>query len=213
MNQAIYKIGFWSGLVAFSATVAYVIVQMLQVYGVVSDPWSGILIYGFSLCISIPFLIEILVLYYTTSAARKFWSHAALIFSIMYSVFVIANYVVQLATVIPMTLQGKLEEVRLLDQTPHSMFWDFDALGYLFMGIATLFAAFAFERKGFQNTLRRIFLANAFVTPLIAFVYFYPHFTGKLILIGLPWAFTAPASMLSLGIFFKRRVGGIQNAG
>jgi hypothetical protein len=213
MEYNIYKIGFWSGFIAFVATVAYDVAQMLQIYGVVKDPLSGILIYGFSLCISIPFLIEMLVFHYTTPPEKKFWSQAAVAFTIMYSIFVIANYVVQLATVIPMSVKGKLDEVRLLDQTPHSLFWDFDALGYIFMGIATLFAAFAFERKGFQKTLRRILLANAFVTPLIAFVYFYPHFTDKLVLIGLPWAFTAPASMLSLGFFFKKRVGGIQNVG
>jgi VanZ family protein len=204
MNYTIYKIGCRSGLVAFAATIAYDIVQILQIYGVVRDPWSGILIFGFSLCISIPFLIEILVLRHATPDPRKFWSHAALAFTIMYAVFVIANYVVQLATVIPMSLKGKLDEVRILDQTPHSLFWDFDALGYIFMGIATFFAAFSFERKGFQKKVRAIFLANAFVTPLIAFVYFYPHFTDKLVLIGLPWAFTAPASMLSLAIFLKK---------
>ena len=120
--------------------------------------------------------------------------------------FVIANYVGQLAIVIPMSLKGKLDEVRILDQTLHSLFWDFDALGYIFMGVATLFAAFAFERKGSQRTGRAIFLVNAFVTPLIAFVYFYPRFTDKLVLIGLPWAFTAPASMLALAIVFKKRV-------
>jgi hypothetical protein len=179
---------------------------MLQIYGVVNDPWSGILIYGFSLCISVPFLIEILVLHNTTTIDRKFWSHASLTFTIMYAVFVIANYVVQLATVIPMSLKGKLEEVHILDQTPHSLFWDFDALGYIFMGIATLFAAFAFERKGWQKSVRAILLANAFVTPLIAFVYFYPHFTNKLVLIGLPWAFTAPASMLSVAMALRKRM-------
>jgi hypothetical protein len=153
-----------------------------------------------------------LVLHHTTTDARKFWSHAGLTFTIMYATFVIANYVVQLATVIPMSLQGKSEEVRILDQTPHSLFWDFDALGYIFMGIATFFAAFTFERKGFQKKVRAILLTNAFVTPLIAFVYFYPHFTDKLVLIALPWAFTAPASMFSLAIVFKKKVGGIQNA-
>jgi hypothetical protein len=27
---------------------------------------------------------------------------------------------------------------RILDQTPHSLFWDIDELGYIFMGLATL---------------------------------------------------------------------------
>ncbi|MBD0365515.1 MAG: hypothetical protein ICV53_05355, partial [Flavisolibacter sp.] len=145
MNKAIYKLGFWSGLVAFSATLAYCIVQLMQVAGVLPYPLDEILIYGTSLCIVIPFILEILALHYITPEEKKFWSHAALIFSIIYAVFVTANYVVQLATVIPMKLKGAADEIRMLEQTPHSLFWDFDALGYIFMGLATLIAIPVFE--------------------------------------------------------------------
>src|SRR5436190_3564548 len=106
----INKIGFWSGLIAFTAALAYVIVQVLQVSSILIFPLDEILIYGTSLCIVIPFVFEMLVLHYVTPDDRKFWSHAALIFSVIYAVFVTANYVVQLATVIPMKLQGRLDE-------------------------------------------------------------------------------------------------------
>jgi len=207
VNQTIYKIGFWSGLIAFVSTVGYVIVQLLQVVGVLRYPLDGILIFGTSLCIVIPFILEILSLHYLASDEKKFWSHASLIFVIMYSVFVTANYVVQLATVIPMSLKGATEEIRVLNQTPHSMFWDFDALGYIFMGLATLFAVPIFEKRGFQKLVRSFFLANGLVTPLIMFVYFYPTFSDKLVLVGLPWAITAPGCMLLLAIMFRKHYG------
>jgi len=207
VNQTIYKIGFWSGLIAFVSTVGYVIVQLLQVVGVLRYPLDGILIFGTSLCIVIPFILEILSLHYLASDEKKFWSHASLIFVIMYSVFVTANYVVQLATVIPMSLKGATEEIRVLNQTPHSMFWDFDALGYIFMGLATLFAVTIFEQRGFQKLVRSFFLANGLVTPLIMFVYFYPTFSDKLVLVGLPWAITAPGCMLLLAIMFRKYYG------
>ena len=204
MNKAIYKTGFLSGLIAFVSTLAYVIVQLLQVVGVLQYPLDDILIYSTSLCIVIPFVLEMLSLHYFTSVEKKFWSHAALIFTVMYAVFVTANYVVQLATVIPISLKGRSEEIRILEQTPHSMFWDFDALGYIFMGLATLFAVPVFEKRGFQKWVRRFFLANGLVTPLIMFVYFYPNFTDTLVLMGLPWAITAPVSMLLLAIMLKK---------
>ena len=47
MNITVYKIGFWSGVVAFAATLAFYIVQMLQVWGLLTYPWDEILIYGF----------------------------------------------------------------------------------------------------------------------------------------------------------------------
>ena len=205
VNATIYKIGYRSGVIAFVSTISFFIVQMLQVWGFLSYPWDEILIYGFSLCIVIPFLLEMLALHYITQEGKKFWSHAALIFTIIYVVFVTANYIVQLATVIPMTLKGATEEIRVLIQTPHSLFWDFDAIGYIFMGLATLFAVPVFGKEGIQKWARYIFLAHALVTPLIAFVYFYPHFSNQLLLIGIPWGITAPASMLVLAILFKRK--------
>jgi hypothetical protein len=203
MNKEIYKIGFRAGLIAFVATVAFYFVQMLQFFGALRYPWDEILIYGFSLCITIPFILEMLALHHVAPTEKKYWSHAALIFTVMYGVFVTANYVVQLATVIPMTLKGTSDEIQLLRQTPHSLFWDFDAIGYIFMGLATLFAVPVFEKHGIQRWVRYSFLANAFVTPLIAFVYFYPNFSNNLLLLATPWAITAPLSMLLLAIIFK----------
>jgi hypothetical protein len=204
MNKTIYRVGFWTGIIAFAATLAFFIAQILQILKVFNYPWDEILIYGFSLCITIPFLLEMLALHYTVPPEKKYWSHAALIFTSFYVLFVSANYVVQLATVIPMTLKGNAEGIGILIQTPHSLFWNFDAIGYIFMGLATLFAVPAFERTGFQKWVRLVFLIHALVTPLIAFVYFYPVFSDKLLLIGLPWGITAPAAMLVLAIMFKK---------
>ena len=206
MNHLINKVGFWSGLIAFTATVAYCVVQLLQLYGVLTYPTDEQLIYGTSLCIVIPFVLEILALHYITPNEKRFWSHAALTFSTLYAVFVSANYVVQLATVIPNTLKGHLDEVRILQQTPHSMFWNFDALGYIFMGLATLIAVPAFEKTGFQKWVRISFIAHACVTPLISMVYFYPTYSYNLLLLGCPWAVTAPLSMLLLALNFRKEL-------
>jgi heme/copper-type cytochrome/quinol oxidase subunit 4 len=206
MNTTIYKLGFWSGIIAFTATVAYCIVQLLQLYDVFTYPTDERLIYGTSLCIVIPFVIEILALHYTTPESKKFWTHAALIFTVLYAAFVTANYVVQLATVIPNTLKGLLNEVRILQQTPHSLFWNFDAVGYIFMGLATLVAIPAFEKEGFQKWVRISFVANAAVTPLISMVYFYPTYSYNLLLLGFPWAVTAPLSMLLLALNFRKEL-------
>lgn len=202
MNTTIYKIGFRAGIIAFSANALFVIAQTLQLLGVLTYPYDEILIYGFSLCIVIPFLLEILALHYVTPDGKKFWSHAALIFTVIYAIFVTANYVVQLATVIPMTLQGTADGIEVLRQTPHSMFWDFDAIGYICMGLASVFVLPLFKKQGFEKWVKIAFLANALVTPLIAFVYFYPEFSERLLLLAIPWTITAPLMMLLLAIWF-----------
>jgi hypothetical protein len=211
MDQTIHKIGFWSGLIATISTMAFVIVQFMQLLRFLKFPMDEILIYGTSLCIVIPFLLQILALHYITPNDKKIWSHAALIFAVLYAVFVTANYVVQLATVIPLKIKGLSDSVRILEQTPHSMFWNFDALGYIFMGLVSLFAIPIFEKHGFQKWVRRSFITNALVTPLISWVYFYPIFSEKLLLIGLPWAITAPLFMLMLTILFKMNLETIKH--
>ncbi len=206
MSSSIYKIGFFSGLIAFSTTIAFDIVQLLQLTGDLKFPWDAILIYGFSFCIVIPFFIEMLALHYITPDEKKFWSHGALLFTVLYVVFVSANYTVQLATVIPATLKGEANKISVLEQTPHSLFWDFDALGYIFMGLAFLFALPLFNKAGLQKWIRVVFIIHGFITmPLMVFVYFYPDFSNRLLLLGLPWAVTAPCAMLLLAIFLKKK--------
>jgi hypothetical protein len=51
-------------------------------------------------------------------------------------------------------------------------------------------------------------LANALMTPVIATIYFYPTFSITLLLFGLPWAITAPGSMLLLALFFRKQRAG-----
>lgn len=204
MNPSIYKIGFRAGILAFSANVFFVIAQVLQLLGVLTYPLDEIFIYGFSLCIVIPFLLEMLALHYATPKEKQIWSHAALLFTLIYAIFVTSNYVVQLATVIPMTLNGMANQIEILKQTPHSMFWDFDAIGYICMGLASLFVLPIFKRKGFDKWVRLAFLVNFLVTPLIAFVYFYPNFSETILLLAIPWTISAPIMMLLLGLWFKK---------
>jgi heme/copper-type cytochrome/quinol oxidase subunit 4 len=175
MITEITKIGYWSGIAAFTAVLAYDVVQILQVVGILKFPVDEMLIYGTSLCIVIPFMVEMLAFHHVTAKDKQFWTHASLIFTIIYAVFVVANYVVQLATVIPSKLNNVSEAIHVLDQTPHSMFWDYDAIGYISMGIATVFAIPALRKIGFERWVRISFIVHALVTPLITIVFFFQH--------------------------------------
>lgn len=197
------RIGFWSGLAAFAATVAYDVVQILQMVGVLHCPFDEILIFGTSLCIVVPFVFEILALHYSRPADKQFWTHAALIFTTMYAVFGTANYVVQLATVIPAKLRGAADTVRVLEQTPHSLLWDFDALAYIAMGLVALVIIPALGNTAADRRVRLACLAHVGATVLSGIVYFYPTFSNKLLLVGFPWAITAPAFMLLLAVVLR----------
>jgi len=196
MQQRQLRIGYISALISFIVIVGYAVAQIAQVAGVVRYPLDAILIYGFSLAIAAPFLSALLVLHYKVPVDKQFWTHAALLFAVMYNVFVTIMYVVQLTVVIPYDVKDTALVVQ-----PHSFFWTLDALGYIAMGVATLFAAFAFSSE--QRVLKNFFLANAFTTPLIAFVYFYPNFSVGVLFIASPFIITAPGAMLALAIYFR----------
>jgi heme/copper-type cytochrome/quinol oxidase subunit 4 len=192
-------------MAAFASALAYDVVQILQVVGVLRFPLDEALIYGTSLCIVVPFILEMVAFHHLTPRDKQFWTHASLVFASIYVVFVTANYVVQLATVVPAKLSGTAEPIHLLEQTPHSLFWDYDAVGYISMGLATLVAVPAVSNVGFERWVRVSLIANALVTPLISIVYFYPTYSTRLLVLGFPWAITAPLFMLMLAIMLRRR--------
>jgi hypothetical protein len=192
-------------LAAAASVIAYDVMQILQVGGALEFPLDEILIYGTSLCIVVPFLLEILSFHHLTPHEKQFWTHASVVFASIYAVFVTANYVVQLATVIPAKLGGASEAVRILEQTPHSLFWDYDAVGYISMGLAILVAVPALSNVGLERWVKLSFIAHALVTPLISIVYFYPTYSTQLLFLGFPWAITAPLSMVLLAIMLRRR--------
>lgn len=199
------RIGFLAGVTASAATVSYLIVQIIQLVGVLRFPLDEILIYGTSLCIVVPFVLEILALHHTSAGDRRFWTHAALIFTTMYAVFGTANYVIQLATVVPAKLRGAADSVRMLEQTPHSLFWDFDAIAYIMMGLATLVIIPTLRSTSVERRVRIACIANVLATVLAGIVYFSPTFSAGLLMLGLPWGITAPAFMLLLGMALRQR--------
>jgi len=190
------RIGFRAGVTAATATIAYDVVQILQVLGVLHFPLDEIAIFGTSLCIVVPFVLEMLALHYSRPAESRFWTHAGLIFTTMYAVFGSANYVIQLATVIPAKLRGAADTVRVLEQTPHSLLWDFDAMAYLAMGLAALLIIPALRNTGVERRARVACMAHVAATVLAGVVYFYPTYSYRLLMLGFPWGITAPVFML-----------------
>jgi len=193
------RLGFFAAAAAFAAMAGYLVAQLMQVAGALGEPLASILIYAFSFCIAPPFLVAMAALHALTPPERRLGAQIGLSFSTLYAAFVLIVYAVQLVTVIPAGLAAE----RVLVMSPHSLFWVLDGLGYVAMGAATLFAGYALPADGLGRWARRLMLANGAVTPLVAFAYLYPHFSTWVLMVGSPWAVTAPGSMLTLAIWFR----------
>jgi len=201
MNKAAPSLGFFSSIASLIAAVGYGVTQSMQVFGILNYPLADILIYGFSLCISVPFLIAMIALHDTVDSQQRLWMRGALLFGVIYVTYVALMYTVQLSVVIPRSMVKPATDV--LGVSPQTLFWVIDGLGYIAMGISTLFAAFALPRSGAGLWAHRFLLSNGIITPIIAFIYFYPHFSVGVLLLGLPWLITAPGSLLTLAIYFQ----------
>ena len=206
------RVGFWSALVALAGAVGYIVSVPLQTFNVVGPLQDSVVAFASSLIIPTPFLLAMLALHHLVPTEKKFWTHAAVLLAVVYTTYNTLNYVVQLVTVIPAGYswtfedqQGTVGPLSLLNQTPHSLFWDVDGLGYIFLNLATLLAVPAFEKRGAQRWVRSFFLANGLITPLFAITYFYPTFSVPVLMLGgIPWAITVPGCLLSLALFLRR---------
>lgn len=210
MHKMIVRIGCWSSWVAFAGAVGYVASVPLQIFKLVSPSQDAAIGLGFSLLMPVPFLLALLALHYVVPDEKKFWTQAAIVFGVIYAVYCTLNYVVQLTTVIPAgyfwtfeNQQGTPGPLSLLNQTPHSLFWDMDGLGYIFLNIATIFTIPVFKKQGLQLWVRRFFVANGLITPFFAVTYFYPTYSVPVLMLGAPWAITVPGCLLLLALYFR----------
>ncbi|WP_380679680.1 hypothetical protein [Salinigranum sp. GCM10025319] len=141
--------------------------------------------------------------HYYAPEERKIWSHIGLVFATIYAVLISINYYVQLTFVVPRLLQGDTNSVSLqpfLFVPFDSFLYSVDILGYSFMSLATLFAAFAFTGEGIHRTVRWFMIANGLILPFLALQIYYP----PLIWIAALWAITFPGATISLAVLFRR---------
>lgn len=211
-SQAVYKLGFWSALLASVFSIAYDIGQLaewLDLMGSGGGPehdstWYGLVILLVpSLFLGISFVVMMVCVHHLSPTDRRIWSQTALTFAIMYGTLICMNYFVQLTLVAPHLYRGDVDDFvrpflfRVFDSFTYSV----DLLGYSFMSLSTLFAAFVFRGRGLERTIRWFLIANGLILPFIALQTFY----HPLIWAASLWAITLPGATVSLAVLFRRR--------
>ena len=77
-----------------------------------------------------------------------------------------------------------------------------DGLGYVFMSLAALFAAAAFDGGRLERRIRQLLLATGMLGVPILLTYFVDR---RFIYAAGLWGITVPASAIFLAAFFRRR--------
>ena len=213
LASPVSTLGYWSALLASMFSITYIVGQLAEWLGLMgsgggpenaSTTLGLIVLLAPSLFLAPAFAVMMLCVHYYAADDRRIWSHAGIMFATIYSVMICINYYVQLTLVVPHMIRGEVESIRPFLFTPFNSFiYSVDVLGYSFMSLSTLFAAFALTGAGLEQTARRFMIANGLLIPFLALqIYYHP-----LIWLASFWAVTFPGVTISLAILFKRSGG------
>jgi hypothetical protein len=210
LPPVVSKLGFWSAVFASIFALVYIVGQLAEWLGLLGSgggPENASTALGLvvlllpSLLLAPSFVLLMLCVHYISPPEKKIWSHAGIIFATIYAVMVSINYYVQLTLVVPHLNRGEIESVRPFLFTPFDSFiYSVDVLGYSFMSLSTLFAAFVFGGTGLPKIARRFMIANGLLIPFLALQIFY----HSLIWPASLWSVTFPGATISLAMLFRR---------
>ncbi|HTN40111.1 MAG TPA: hypothetical protein VLZ84_03100 [Asticcacaulis sp.] len=189
------RFGVWAAAGACLASLAYGVPQVLQVLGILHDPWDRIFIFAPSLVLAPLFVFTMVAVHVAAPPARSVFSLSALALAIMYAVLVSIVYITQLGVVIPHDLNGEGDSVAFLACCEqHQFTTGLDLLGYTFMSVSTLLAAPAVASQRSRWWL----VANGALAPFLVAQLAWP----VLIWVGALWLITFPVAMAVLALDF-----------
>jgi len=212
-------LGFWSAVVL---TIFNVLSSFMMIPSWFTNPilpWRGIdtyastfhffqiasMIPGF--LVVLPFLPMMAAVHYVSPPDRRVFSMVGIAFAAVSVGMLGFQYYSQVTVINYNIVTGGEPALGLfILGNPHSFFWPLEILGYGFMSLSTLLAAFAFSGGSLARWIRALFIANGALG--IAGMVAYPlEVTTVAVLSGLAlWTVLFPASTILLAISFRRRM-------
>lgn len=212
-------LGFWSAVLVTFFNVVSSILMIPSWFRNPITPWQGIETYAaafdtFQIASMLPGFLVVLPLlpmmsaiHYSSRPDRKAYTMLSIVFAAITVGMLGFQYYSQLTVVRYNLTSGELPALGLFVLgNPHSFFYPMEALGYGFMGLSTLFAAFAFSGGSLERWIRALFIAGGALG--IAGIVAYPlEVTTVALLSGLAlWTIVFPGSTILLAISFRRRM-------
>lgn len=196
------RLGFWSAVLAASASLVFLIASVPVLLGAVAPPWANILTLVPSLMLAPALLILLVCVHDAAPDDKKVWSHLAVAFAGIYVALVSVVYVVQLAVVEPLLVRGDAARAGLLTIEPGGVLNAVDGLGYAFLCLALLVAAPVFAGTRLDQWIRWLLLANGAAVVPILLTYFVDR--AFLVIAGPLWGIAVPTVSTLLAVSFRR---------
>lgn len=209
-NDAATHVAFWAAIACAVTSIAYVLAQLLEWQGLLGSaggPESASTPFGIGVLLTPSFLLGssfvvlIAALHRLAPSTAKVFSQAALAFATMYATLISMVYFTQLTLVGPRLATGDTAGIEYLFFVPYRSFlFAVDLLGYSFMCIAMLFAAYALPALRGARMTRKLLQLNGALTPFLLFQMYEP----QLIWIAALWGFTFPAAVIALARMLRK---------
>jgi hypothetical protein len=205
------KLGFWAAILAAIFSLLFAVLAIAY-----SPPdWAGIEAYaeGFDflqmlnmipvVLVTIAVIVVMACIHSIAPSSKKVFSLIAIAFSVVYATIISTNYYVQLFVVRLNLVSGNLEGLQLLAMPNlHSVFFALEALGYMFLSLATLFVLPVFGRGMLAGWIRAFLIISGglgiFGTIVALFDLPLLIFAG----LGL-WSLTFPIAMIFVAVYFR----------
>ncbi len=199
---AVIRLGYWSAMLTALFCVLFTIAAVLTEARLLKAPWDVVLPIAPSLLLAPSFLSMLVCVNALAPDRSKIWSHLGVAFGCVYVPLCVAAYIVELFVVEPRVLRGSATETALLTLVRgDSVFNAIDGIGYVFMCLATLFAAQAFGQTRLERWIRGLFLANGALAVPIFLTYFVNR---SFMWVAALWSVTIAGSAILLALFFRR---------
>ncbi|MBS1527364.1 MAG: hypothetical protein JST19_17050 [Bacteroidetes bacterium] len=193
--KQVRELGYCSAALALFFALAYSVAQLMSTFELIPHPQDLFWLFLPSLFLAPAFLLTMISLHYTADESVKIWTMIGYSFAALYTICACIVYFSQLTVVLPKELNGEVDERYVLIFEPKTFLMAVDCLGYFFMSLSTLFAAFAFRE---YKWLYRGMLWNGALLPVLILAFFYPVFYY----VGALWMLTFPLAMINAMKYF-----------
>lgn len=209
-SNAARNLGRGAAIACTVFSLAYVAAQVLEWRGLLgshggpeslSTPLGLAVLLTPSLLLGSSFLILIAALYEFAEPHTHVFARVALVFATAYATLISLVYFVQLTLIAPRLASGDTVGLEAFLFVPYRSFlFAIDLLGYSFMCISSLFAAFALPAgRASASVARGFLLANGLLLPFLALQMFFP----VLIYPAALWAIVFPSATFALAVVFS----------
>jgi len=177
----------WEGIEAYSAN--FKPMQMFTVFP--------------SIIMACAYVIFTVAIHYYAQEEKKIFSHLSIAFGLMYAIISVANYLIQIITVIPSIENQYLNGLDIfVAGYPNSVFFALMA-SYFFMCVSALFVSFVFNNEKGQKSIKILFLGCVCSIP-ICLLCVIIDLTVLMPLAGIIWFVCFTAGLIKTAVLFRK---------